>query len=244
MSKSMSAFDKPLPRPDSAANRAEDIAYLEKWKSMIYEGGGIQNLLSNPRSLMVFNERTDRLLQWVSNHYVSPLNPLRSLSQKLTLRLRNTIPVAVKEHPILASGSIVVGSSGPAWTPSDEEVEKAVYDAVGFADCVIEWLQGQGGQSVSGQPIIWHHGGESYSRDGKNPVCVSREIHNVLQKFLNCDEAYETKTLEKAGVSNVASVMSKIAEKFGDEAIRRPGKSKRGDGYFIRVRSRTSKPTS
>jgi len=84
-------------------------------------------------------------------------------------------------------------------------------------------------------PTIWHHGGKSYSGNGRTPLCVSAEMHNVLVFFLDGDEAYDTKELMKAGASNVAVVIDKIAAKFGGDAIRRP--RSKGDGYFIRVRS-------
>jgi hypothetical protein len=83
---------------------------------------------------------------------------------------------------------------------------------------------------------IWYHGGKSYSADGQTPICVSTEMHNVLGRFLDREEAVGTRELMKAGVSNVATVVNAIAAKFGSHAIRRP--SKKGDGYFIRVHSR------
>jgi hypothetical protein len=88
------------------------------------------------------------------------------------------------------------------------------------------------------QPTIWHHGGKSYSADGQMPVVVSTEKDNVLQAFLDRDEASDTKTLRNCGVSNVTAVIKKLAEQFGRDAITRP--KKKGDGYFIRVRSRKS----
>jgi hypothetical protein len=83
-------------------------------------------------------------------------------------------------------------------------------------------------------PTIWHHGGRSYSTDGI-PLQVSNEQHNVLSAFVDRDEAVDTKTLTQNGVSNVAAVIDKLAEKFGHDAIRRP--AAKGDGYFIRVRT-------
>jgi hypothetical protein len=92
------------------------------------------------------------------------------------------------------------------------------------------------------QSTIWYHGEQSYSTDSKSPVCVSNEQHIILQKFLDRDEALVTKSLEKAGVCNVTTAIKKLAEKFGEDRIRRP--TKKGDGYFIRVRSRKPLVTS
>jgi hypothetical protein len=82
--------------------------------------------------------------------------------------------------------------------------------------------------------IIWSHGNRSYSTDQKTPILVSAEQHNTLTAFLDKNEAKDTKTLEKAGVSNVTTVMNAIAEKFPG-AVRRPGS--KGEGYFVRVRT-------
>jgi hypothetical protein len=83
-------------------------------------------------------------------------------------------------------------------------------------------------------PIIWYHGGQSYSRGGRLPVCVSAEQHNFLKAFLDNDPALGTKELGKA-VSNVTVVAQKLAKKFGEDSIRLP--QDKGDGYFVRVRS-------
>jgi len=91
-------------------------------------------------------------------------------------------------------------------------------------------------------PTIWFHGGKSYSADGLNPVNVSQEQHNVLSQFLGRDEALDTKALGKAGTSNVAAVIKKLAEQFGADAIRRP--EHKGNGYFIRVCSSPKLSTS
>lgn len=88
-------------------------------------------------------------------------------------------------------------------------------------------------------PTIWYHGERSYSADGGMPTLVSDEQDNILQCFLDRDIAFDTDALtNKSGTVNVAAAISRIVEKFGDSAIRRP--KKKGDGYFIRVR--TSKP--
>jgi hypothetical protein len=87
---------------------------------------------------------------------------------------------------------------------------------------------------ASGPPTIWYHGGRSYSADGKAPVAVSREAHNLMQQFLGKGEALRTAALEKAGVSNVARVVSQIIRRFGKTTVRRPGRNK-GSGYFVRV---------
>lgn len=85
-----------------------------------------------------------------------------------------------------------------------------------------------------GSPTIWYHGGQSYSRDGIRPIRVSTEQHNILNAFLGGNEAFDTDTLSDKGVSNVTTVIVKLAKKFGDDAVRRP--DDKGDGYFIRVR--------
>jgi hypothetical protein len=71
-------------------------------------------------------------------------------------------------------------------------------------------------------------------------VCVSPEQHNALQAFLDSDEALDTKGLEDAGVSNVASVITKLERRFGKGPIRRP-EGEKGAGYYIRVRTRPEK---
>jgi hypothetical protein len=57
---------------------------------------------------------------------------------------------------------------------------------------------------------IWFHGGVSYSKDRLTPVIASQEMHNLLEKFLDGDQAFDTPTLEATGVSNVADVVGKI----------------------------------
>jgi hypothetical protein len=89
----------------------------------------------------------------------------------------------------------------------------------------------------SNPPTIWYHGGVSYSRDGLKPITVSRGMHTLLSAFLGSEQAMTSKALEDTAVPNVAAMVNKIAEKFGEEPIRRPGQKARGDGYFIRVRS-------
>jgi hypothetical protein len=91
-------------------------------------------------------------------------------------------------------------------------------------------------------PTIWYHGGRSYSTDGLTPIIVSNEQHNVLQQFLDLNIALDTKSLEKAGVSNVSTVVTKIANQFRSDAVRRPGPNGKGDGFHIRVRSVSKLP--
>jgi len=88
------------------------------------------------------------------------------------------------------------------------------------------------------QTTVWYHGGRSYSLNGVSPVLVSNELHNVLKAFLDRNEALDTKTLEKAGVGNVTLAVDKIVKKFSGNAVRRP--ERKGDGYFIRVRTVTA----
>jgi hypothetical protein len=85
-------------------------------------------------------------------------------------------------------------------------------------------------------PTIWFHGGKSYSADGKQPRNVSNEQHNALTAFLDKDQAQDTRTLERAGVSSVSKVMGKLNKRFPG-AVRKP--RFKGDGYYIRVRTLT-----
>jgi hypothetical protein len=83
---------------------------------------------------------------------------------------------------------------------------------------------------------IWFHGGVSYSKDRLTPRCVPPEMHNLLQKFLDGDEAFDTEPLEDTGVSNVTRVVGKIEEAFGPGPVSGP-QGKKGAGYYIRVRT-------
>jgi hypothetical protein len=83
-------------------------------------------------------------------------------------------------------------------------------------------------------PTIWYHGERSYSQGRQRPIKVSNEMHNILQAFLGRDVALDTKKLSDI-VANVTTVVKKLVEKFGENAISRP--KGKGDGYFIRVRS-------
>jgi hypothetical protein len=85
---------------------------------------------------------------------------------------------------------------------------------------------------------IWYHGGQCYSAANTQPIVVSCEMHNLLHAFLDRDNALGTRTLQNHGVTNVTTVMTKLAAKFGECCVRRP-KSK-GDGYYIRVRTHHS----
>jgi hypothetical protein len=97
-----------------------------------------------------------------------------------------------------------------------------------------EVLARSGPQGVAEAIIVWYHGGRSYSTNQVTPVLVRTEQHNALGAFLDGKEAKDTKTLEKAGVSNVTTVMNALAERFPG-AVRRP--KRKGEGYFVRVRT-------
>jgi hypothetical protein len=86
-------------------------------------------------------------------------------------------------------------------------------------------------------PTIWYYGDLSYSADGQHPRKVSREMHNLLKAFLNKDQAIDTPGLEDAGVSNVTTVITKVEKIFGAATVRRPGRSQKGAGYYVRVRT-------
>jgi hypothetical protein len=117
---------------------------------------------------------------------------------------------------------------------------------IAAAEQVMDWCKGlavkrrvtQTNRRPRQTPMIWYHTNRSYSRDGRNPVRVSAEMHNALQAFLDRDVALDTPALETAGVLNVSRVMSKIAAKFGTHIVKRP--RRRGDGYRVRVRTRRS----
>jgi hypothetical protein len=81
---------------------------------------------------------------------------------------------------------------------------------------------------------VRHHGGRSYSLAGETPVALSAEQDNALKAFLDRGEALTTRQLEERGVSNVAKVMKKLRQRFG-EAVRLP--ARKGDGYYIHVRT-------
>jgi hypothetical protein len=83
--------------------------------------------------------------------------------------------------------------------------------------------------------VIWYHGEKSYSIDGRTPVNVSQEQHNILKAFRDNTIALDTQSLSNTGVNNVTDVIRKLVKKFGEDAIRRP--KNKGDGYFLRVRS-------
>lgn len=91
-------------------------------------------------------------------------------------------------------------------------------------------------ESSAGPATIWYHAERSYSVDGCNPVVLSREQHNILKAFLNSDVALGHAALTNAGVSNVAKTIKGLASKFPG-TIRTP--ASKGEGYYIRVRSKT-----
>ena len=81
------------------------------------------------------------------------------------------------------------------------------------------------------------HGERTYSAEGCIPVVVSPGVAFVLNEFARAQTALETRALEKL-VSNVARVIGQIEAKFPG-AVRRP--RRKGEGYFIRVLSASSK---
>jgi hypothetical protein len=81
---------------------------------------------------------------------------------------------------------------------------------------------------------IWYHGTKSYSCDGKPPISVATEIHDLLQAFLDNDASKTTNELEDV-VNNVAKLVKKVETKFGNGPVRRP--PRKGEGYQIRVKS-------
>lgn len=91
---------------------------------------------------------------------------------------------------------------------------------------------------------IWCHGENSYSIDGLIPFCVSKDLHAILQVFLNKELSLTTRVLQrKAGVNNAAKSMKKLVD-FHDglfaAAVRLP-EGEKGDGYFVRVTSLKTK---
>jgi hypothetical protein len=118
--------------------------------------------------------------------------------------------------------------------------ENSAYDYFTWLQAMRDWFTWASAQLEDAPPrgepaTIWFHGGNSYSKDKLNPVCVPVEQDNVLKSFLDGNEARDTAALERAGVSNVALVIGKLVRKFGEGPIRQP--ENKGDGYYIRVRS-------
>jgi hypothetical protein len=89
-------------------------------------------------------------------------------------------------------------------------------------------------------PTIWHHGGQSYSRDGINSYVVKDDEDYVLQAFLEAKRAMGTAELaDESGVANVARTIAQLLDGYGGvfaDAIRTPEKKGAG-GYLIHVRT-------
>src|SRR5262249_49663002 len=118
----MHVFDKTLPSPDTAANRAEIIRILQAWTRLVCDQG-VGTLPANPGLLVAFDARTDAIRKWAAT-YVSQMNPgrLRSLCSMLNQRVRVATPTAQEKNPILWSGAGVLGSGTlPVWNPTDVE---------------------------------------------------------------------------------------------------------------------------
>jgi hypothetical protein len=128
-------------------------------------------------------------------------------------------------------------------TPRLREIlAKVARSALGNADALeaerakeARWLLGQ---VPPAEPCIWYHGGRSYSSDGLSPRVVSAERHNLLQRFLDRDQALTTSDLKDV-VDNPSAVIEKLIGQFGGGAIRKP--RSKGDGYFIRAYSLSAK---
>ena len=84
---------------------------------------------------------------------------------------------------------------------------------------------------------VWKHGERSYSLAWRPPERVSEEEDNVLTAFLESERPLTTKELERE-TENVSRVMRQLAARFPN-AVRRPGKRKKGAGYHIQVRQAT-----
>ncbi len=89
------------------------------------------------------------------------------------------------------------------------------------------------------RPIIWSHGGRSYSIDGREQFVVTNEEDLVLTSFMKSREAMDGPGLESAsGATNIPHIVKSLREGYGGVfglAIRAPG-GKAGDGYFADVR--------
>jgi len=82
---------------------------------------------------------------------------------------------------------------------------------------------------------ILHQGGLSYSLQGHPPVVVTKEEANVLCAFAETKAAMDTEALANV-VANPSRVMKQLADKFPG-TVRRPRPNKKGEGYYIDVRS-------
>jgi hypothetical protein len=120
--------------------------------------------------------------------------------------------------------------------PLEPAPTASILEARQVAQTVLKYAVAEGDRAPE-QAAIWYHGGQSYSTDCKSPVTVTKERHDLLQVFLDQNEARTTRELEQL-VNNPSDVVIKIEKKFGTQAVRRP--MHKGDGYFIRVRSAPS----
>jgi hypothetical protein len=91
---------------------------------------------------------------------------------------------------------------------------------------------------ANGLPAILFHGNMCYSLQQANgstaaPKSVSMEAHLVLQRFLKEGGAITYSDLSSS-VNNPSNVVTKIARLFPG-VVRRPGKKRKGQGYYMRV---------
>ena len=84
-------------------------------------------------------------------------------------------------------------------------------------------------------PVIYYHGGQSYSLEGQCPVCVADAAHHILQCFLKEKRSMTDRELAQK-VTNPSQAISRFIKAhngmFGG-AIRKP--TVRGEGFFARV---------
>lgn len=227
---------KPTP-PASLADRARDVARrvnrLPHDVVASFENASAEARVSHLQDVTaaLFYDALP-VVRWLERH--RPADTAAELLRRLTVVFSHAVGCASFDTPEYAGGTITrndgKASEGALLTA------RLVVMANQAAVCVDEWA---GVIEVEEQPVIWHHGGRSYSSDGANPVTVTHEEGRVLQAFLRAGRSLETRELEDGGVTNVARVVGQLLRRYGGRfapAIRTP-KGVKGGGYFIRVRA-------
>ncbi|MBA4189474.1 MAG: hypothetical protein C0467_15900 [Planctomycetaceae bacterium] len=151
-------------------------------------------------------------------------------------KLRETIPT-----PTIEQIGEIAGKLAEALTRVEGQADEA---ATGPAESVTPQTKHQQPTSAddTGLPIIWSHGGRSYSRDRVSQYFVTREEDFILTAFQQRGTAMDTTTLlDVSGVTNIPRVMANLIKKYDGtfaDAVRKPGKKNAG-GYLIRVQDAT-----
>lgn len=98
-----------------------------------------------------------------------------------------------------------------------------------------------GGADAQQATTFWHHGGDSYSLDGRTPIAVSDAASEVFTYFMTQEQPLAAQAKEiKAGCpscTNPSKTFAEIVGVFGDtKAMRLPGRQGDRSGYFLHVR--------